>query len=265
MNGISVIGNERYSIFYITDLSDEIKNIIRSRLSSVCHGAADAATGHPLYSYSNTLKEFIKRYQEKSENLKKGMIGELLFHIILVELLNQYKVNSPFFNMDERSIKKGFDVVLSEPGTHDLWLAEVKSGELHSGKSASQTSIELINAAQNDLCNRLNEESVSLWLNAVNGAKAAIEENRDDRDAIIALLRNCGDAAAQSKLCSKDINVILAGTVFHSLQDQISETAISSKHTRVVDKKCFRRVYLVAIQKETYDKVFQFLKGESDL
>ena len=265
MNGITVVKNENYSIFFINDFSDELKEVIRSRLSSICHGVADAATAHLLYSYNNTIKEFAKRYRDKTENQKKGMVGELLLHILLAEQLNQFTVNSPFFNTEERNVKKGFDVVLNRTGTKELWLAEVKSGELHSGKTTSQTVVELINTAQNDLSTRLNGDSVSLWINAVNGAKAAIDENRDDRDAIISLLQKCGDAATEDNVNSRSVNVILVGAVFNSLQDQISETAISSKYTRIVNKKSFRELYIVAIQKETYQKVFQFLESEGKI
>ena len=263
MQGITVVKNEKYAIIFINEFSDEFKDAIRARLSAICYGAADAATGRHLYSYSSTIKEFIKRYNDKTDKQKKGMIGELLLHVLLAEHLNQFSVNSPFFNLEERSVKKGFDVVLSKSGSEELWLAEVKSGELHSGKTSSQTAVELINTAHNDLYNRLNDDSVSLWLNAVNGAKAAIDVQRDDRDAIISLLQGCGDAAAEDNLDSHNINVILVGTLYNSLKDQISEGAISTKYAKAVKKKSFRMVFLIAIQKETYQKVFQFLESES--
>ena len=91
-------------------------------------------------------------------------------------MLNEFTIDSPFFNTEERNVKKGFDVVLSKTGSTELWLAEVKSGNIHANKDVSQTAVELINTAQNDLNNRLNGDSVSLWLNAVNGAKAEFEQ-----------------------------------------------------------------------------------------
>ena len=265
MKGVTVIEKDNYSIIFIHEFSEEFKSAIRSKLSTICHGAADAVTGHSLYSYSNTIKEFIKRYNDKTDSQRTGMLGELLVHILLTEQLTGFTVNSPFFNTEERNVKKGFDVVLTKSESNELWLAEVKSGELHSNKNTSQTAVELINTAQNDLNARLNGDSVSLWLNAVNGAKAAIDEHRDDRNAIISLLQTCGDSATEEKLKSHDINVILVGTVFSSLQDRINEASISSKYTRIANKKCFRQIYLIAIQKETYQRVFQFLEGESKL
>lgn len=263
MNGVETINKKNYSVFYITTFSDGLKAAIRNRLSSICHGAADAATGRHLYSYKNTLVEFLKRYNTKTDDQKKGMIGELLTHVILSELVNDYTVVSPFFNTEERNVKKGFDIILCKNGTDELWLTEVKSGELHNGKDVSQTAVDLINTAQADMNNKLNGDSVSLWLNAVNGAKAAIDEAGTDRDAIISILQDCGDDAVQDNLCSKDFNVMLVGTVFKSLDDRIDEAKIASKHSRVVKKNYFNCAYLIAIQKGTYQSVVSFLESES--
>lgn len=61
------------------------------------------------------------------------MIGELLVHIIL-ELEGKYSTASPFFNMEESSFKKGFDIVLFEEDSKELWITETKSGEIQKNK-----------------------------------------------------------------------------------------------------------------------------------
>ena len=114
MKGVTVIEKDNYSIIFIHEFSEEFKSAIRSKLSTICHGAADAVTGHSLYSYSNTIKDFIKRYNDKTDSQRKGMIGELLVHILLTEQLTGFTVNSPFFNTEERNVKKGVDVVLRQ-------------------------------------------------------------------------------------------------------------------------------------------------------
>ncbi len=61
-----------------------------------------------IYSYK-VMKEFVKRYKtnnDASEDRKKGMIGELLVHVVL-EIEGRFTTASPFFNMEERSFKKG--------------------------------------------------------------------------------------------------------------------------------------------------------------
>lgn len=267
ISGIECIKRSKYSIFYIFSLSGEMKDIIRDKLSTICYGAANAVTGRPMYCYTKTLKEFIKRYNKKTEDQKKGMIGELLMHILLLEFLQEYQIDSPFFNMEERNVKKGFDVVLNKKGTVDLWLVEVKSGNLLAKKNSSQTVVSLINKAEKDLNDRLNdnEDSLSLWLNAINGAKVAIDESRNERDAIISILQDCGDAVVEKTMKSQNINVILAGTLFSSLTDKIIEDNVSDKYNRVNKDQIFKDVFLVAIQKETYVAIYDFLESESRL
>ncbi len=263
IKGITFKKTDNYSLFFVSDLSDDLKNAIRSRLSAICYGAGNANMGGDIYCYKNTLKEFLKRYSKKSDEHKKGMIGELLLHVLVLELLDEYDVNSPFFNTEERHVKKGFDIVLSKKRANDLWLAESKSGELHARKNASETAEDLINAAQSDLYRRLNGDSVPLWLNAINGARLAIAENRDDRAAIISLIQNCGSLAAREEMTSDQMNVILVATVFSDLSDTISEENIKNKYTSVSNTKKFKDVYVIAIQKHTYTAIYEFLKSES--
>ncbi len=262
IKGVTIQSSDHYSAFIISELSEELKGIIKMRLSAICHGVAKADSGSALYCYKRTLKEFLKRYATKTPKQKKGMIGELILHILISELLDDYEINSPFFNTEERNVKKGFDVVLNKKGSTDIWLAESKSGELHTGKDTSQTVVELIGVAQNDLYNRLNGDSVSLWYNAVNGASLAIK-GRDDKDAIIAILEKHGISADNNELKSNDMNVILVGTVFNTTTDPIKSTKIQEKYNRIANSKKFKDVYLVAIQKNTYTAIYDFLESEA--
>lgn len=244
-----------------------MKTIIRNRLSTICHGAANAVMGRDMYCYAQTLKEFIQRYNKKTEDQKKGMIGELLLHILLLEFIQEYQIDSPFFNMEERNVKKGFDVVLNKKGTVDLWLVEVKSGNLAAQKDSSQTVVSLINNAKNDLNNRLNdnEKNLSLWFNAINGAKIAMDNARNEKDALISILQDYGDAVVNKTMKSQNINVILVGTLFSSLTDKIIENKILNKYNSVIQEQLFKDVFLVAIQKETYAAIYDFLESESKL
>lgn len=184
MNLISGVLKEDYSdyvLYFVESLSDELKQEIRSRLSAVCHGVDQAQSAAKIYSYKETAKEFVKRYKSDknaSEKRKKGMIGELLVHIIL-EIEGRFTTASPFFNMEERSFKKGYDVALFEEKTNELWIAEVKSGEIQKNqKDASAAATGLINTAKNDLKVRLNDYNTSLWLNALNAAKVTMSDSR---------------------------------------------------------------------------------------
>lgn len=193
MNLISGVLKEDYSdyvLYFVESLSDELKQEIRSRLSAVCHGVDQAQSAAKIYSYKETAKEFVKRYKSDknaSEKRKKGMIGELLVHIIL-EIEGRFTTASPFFNMEERSFKKGYDVALFEEKTNELWIAEVKSGEIQKNqKDASAAATGLINTAKNDLKVRLNDYNTSLWLNALNAAKVTMSDSIDGQQRLTTL------------------------------------------------------------------------------
>lgn len=129
IQGVTKEENSDYVLYFIENLSDELKEEIRNRLVAVCYGADQAQSALKIYSYKETVKEFVKRYKNNSsisEDRKKGMIGELLVHVIL-ELEGRFTTASPFFNMEERSFKKGYDLALFEGATNELWIAEVKS------------------------------------------------------------------------------------------------------------------------------------------
>ena len=263
ISGVTNVNKDGYAIFWIDSFSDDLKSIIRNRLSAICHGIDPASTGRKIYCYKKTLDEFVKRYSSKTEDQKKGMIGELLLHILLAEVIDEFEVNSLFFNMEEKSVKKGFDVVLNKAHTTELWIAEVKSGELHKDKNSSQTAIELINTAQDDLNKRLNEDNVTLWLNAVHGAQIAISEKRNEKAAIISILEDYGDDASEDQMSSNEMRVVLVGTLFNQLSDSIEEKSISEKQQKVVDGAKFKEAYVIAIQQETYQEIFDFIESES--
>lgn len=222
MNLISGVLKEDYSdyvLYFVESLSDELKQEIRSRLSAVCHGVDQAQSAAKIYSYKETAKEFVKRYKSDknaSEKRKKGMIGELLVHIIL-EIEGRFTTASPFFNMEERSFKKGYDVALFEEKTNELWIAEVKSGEIQKNqKDASAAATGLINTAKNDLKVRLNDYNTSLWLNALNAAKVTMS---DSKVVVHPEMYNSKDVSWQEPKDGKRIYIITDNTKMDGFKD----------------------------------------------
>lgn len=266
ISGVSKENNSDYAIYYVEYLSDELKEEIRKRLVAVCHGADQACSEEILYSYKETVREFIRRYKtdrNTSEERKKGMIGELLVHV-LVEIEGHYTTASPFFNMEERSFKKGYDIALFDASTHELWIAEIKSGSKQKNqKNSSSTMVGLINTAKNDLKTRLNDANSSLWLNAINAAKVSMSESNQQKDAVIKLLAQCGSAAVSNTISSENFNVVLAGTVFHPVSEPFEPIKVCNKHSAVVREGLFKRVFVIAIQKSTFEAVYDFLESEA--
>lgn len=263
IDGIKFIKTKEYAYCNIEYFSDELKSIIRAHLSEICHGTGKASTGRIMYSYETTIKEFLNRYEKKTTKIKKGLIGELLTHIIISEMFPEYRVITPYFNLEERSIKKGFDIVLvSKKANYELFVTEVKAGEVHKGKTSDETMNDLIGLAKNDLLSRLSDDNTSLWHNAINGAQSALDRNDDYKDAIIEVLEDMGDKSVVGQVNNRDINVFLTGVLFASFSDRASEVNTKKKLKTIAKEGKFKSVFGLSIQKETFVKVYNFFKDE---
>lgn len=86
IDGVAFVKKREYAFYRIEYFSDELKDIIRKQLAGICYGSAKVNTGRIMYSYKATVQEFLKRYENKTEKIKKGFIGELLTHIIIKEI-----------------------------------------------------------------------------------------------------------------------------------------------------------------------------------
>ena len=177
------------TICIVEALSEELKETIRKQLSSICQGATRGESGKKVYSYHNTLREFLERYESKAEDTKKGIIGELVSHVLFIEFFNDFQIISPLFNMEERSIKKSFDLLLFHSTQATLYYTEVKSGTANN-ESSDDKNIRLLGIAKSDIHQKLNDNNDNNWLNAINGATISLEK-KNIKNEIIDILECC--------------------------------------------------------------------------
>lgn len=263
INGITVKQNEFATVCQIDQFSDELKQEIRKNLSSICHGP-DAVQSEAVFStYRRTLKEFIKRYNTKTEKIKKGMIGELLTHILLFKVHPDLERASPFFNMEEGSVKKGFDLVVFNRKLEQIWITEVKSGNAGE-KNANSFNNNLLNIAKNDLNTRLQDNETNLWHNAINGVKIALSKGKI-KDQINQILEECYLEAADEEQNGLNKNVILISVIYKATKDPISLDVVRARGLKIIEEKLFKDVLIFSIQKETYQSVAAFLENEASL
>ncbi len=245
----------------IADLSEELKLIIRARLAEICHGVAKASRNTTLYSYKQTVRSFLRRYDPKASDTKKGMIGELLTHVLFLHYFDAYKPASPNFNLEEESIKKGFDLVLINVNTEEVWFAEVKSGEC-TGETSSQKLGGLLSVAKNDLKKNLGSKRETLWHNAVNGAAIAMKAG-NLKEKIEILLEDYAEKAPGYLNKSEDFNAILVAVCFTGDLQRATLEEFSQKHRYHLNQVEFRELISLSIQKSTYLAVEEFLRQET--
>lgn len=263
LNGVRFINQEKYLVCYVDELSEDLKGVIRKHLSTICHGVSKATKGRKTYNYQNTVKSFLERYEKKTSKTKVGMVGELLTHIFILEFLTDFNTVSPFFNMEEKSIKKGFDILTYATNKNELWITEVKSGELRKGKCANETNKILLGKAKADLKDRLSVNESSLWENAINGATIALDNIKDTKDAVIDILDEIAEEITNKQANTSTKNVILVTSLFSNLNDEIRESDIKEFSHTSIKEKIFNNLIIFSIQKNTYKKVVDFLEEEA--
>lgn len=241
-------------ILEIRDLSDELKGKMKYQLTEICHGEYALASGSRYHSYDETLKELVNYRIPNRINGAIGAMGELLLNVLIREFTDM-KIVSPFFNLEERSVKKGFDIIAVD-SNQDLWIIESKAGRLGRKLTTSTEKVcERLKVAKNDLDRRLNEDNSQLWLNAINSVRVALDDNSEKR-TVISILHE----SSNSRL-SEDKNVVLGGTVFSVFDSVIDETKLEDLYITILNSGTFSKLRLIAIQKATYQAIVNYLKS----
>lgn len=252
MDGISIIEiSNDVTLFEIKYLSDEIKNTIKDKLVEICQGQCAFNSKSIHYSFDKIIKELVQYRIKKRKSHIIGLVGELLLNVVIREFID-LKIISPFFNMEERSVKKGFDIIAID-SFKNIWIVESKAGEESNSKKISKTIVNKIKEAQNDLYNRLNQLNSSIWFNAINGAKVAMFGNNESI-AIVNILEDYSNTCTSS-----DKNVVLGGTVFCLCDTNIDVSELHKLKSDVLKANQFCRFKLVAIHKKTFEAVIEYL------
>ena len=244
----------------IDNICDDLKNVVRNRLSEICYGAAKASRTSVIYQYKRTLAAFFEKFDTKSLDTQKGMIGELLTHVLFLHFEEEFRAASPFFNMEEDSIKKGFDLVLHHNGTSEIWFVEVKAGDCGVETSINKLG-SLLSLAKNGLKTALNSERNTLWQNAVNGANLVIQDT-GLKSQIEALLEKYNEKAVVGESASTDYNAVLVAVCFSGCQAFSAGAEFEVRHATQKSMNEFRDLMSIALQKDTIQSVVDFLRSE---
>lgn len=204
----------------------------------------------------------MERFEKKDYRTKIGMIGELLSHVIFIRYNDNFNSINPFFNMEEKSITKGFDLLLvDEENENKLWITEVKSGELASMNNSNKKNKNLLSVAKSDLKKRLNSNENHIWHNAINGASISMRKG-DLKDAIIDILEDSLEDSYKNISISKNKNVIISSVLFNDINDMIDLESLENFHSKTISDDLFSDLIVFSIHKKTYEKVVKFLKSE---
>lgn len=248
-------------ICYVEDFTDGFKEKIREMLSSIWHGAVSSAENQDIYNYKKTIKNFLNRYSHQSNNTKKGIIGELLTHILIPNYISDFEVISVMKNKEERSIKKGFDVVYYDKSIKNIWYCEVKSGGDVDEIEIDEKNKERLNAAKTGILEMVSSNRTTIWQSVLNDVNLTIFNS--GRKIDIAKLLKADYPNVENR--NLDRNVILSSVLYKNLDTKISPDNLKTYKLGVDNENIFVGLIVFSIQKSTYKKIEDFLSKESNI
>ena len=190
------------------------------------------------------------------------MIGEFLAHIFVRYCLAEIKAVSPYFNLEERSIKKGFDIIFYNSSSHEIWITEVKSGNIGQQDTVDEKNLSLLTKAKDDLLLRLTGHNNMVWRNALNGIEVTLGHGTE-KEKIRSILESNLSLASSGQSRSDKENVILTGVVYGATGDTITYSTVEGFKNQVDATACFKNTIVFSIQKETYSNIVNFLREEA--
>lgn len=104
------IDNKRtLHVIEIESIAADMKDLLDKYFVSICEGDSDSE----ISLVKQRLAKFLKT---KNEETQMGAVAEFLVHLYLNQL--NFKQEFLFFNLEENSIKKGFDGLFSKIPKH---------------------------------------------------------------------------------------------------------------------------------------------------
>jgi hypothetical protein len=258
INGITTIKDkeEKAVVCYINKFTDGLKDEIRSMFCGIYHGKLAAEENKEIYNYKNTIKIFLERYKNKNDSIKKGMIAELLVHLLITVYIPKLEAVSVYKNKEERSIKKGFDIVYFNK--NKLWYCEVKSGGDCDNGDVNTYNGNLLNNAKNQLKKSTNSVRNELWDSVLIDLNSTIFQS-EKRETIKQLLHKDHPNA---EVRNSDRNVLVTSVLYKPLTSKITLEKLCDQKDLINNENIFNELIIFSIQKETYQKIENFLIDE---
>lgn len=226
----------------IIDVDEEfVQEQIAESIVSICEGNSETDL--------ETIKIKLKDYLDpKGIRIRRGAIAEFYIHLFLKSL--GYRQHCLFLNLEENSIKKGFDgyYIFNE----DEWIVESKSG-------ASSTHKSKIEEAYGDLKEKLTTKSKNNpWENAYNhAAHVAIGAKKSILTRLKALSNNY---VRNIHLPLTEFCLMPCGTVFnHDASSDAVKEAIYNSIKDTTNSMEYKKICIIAISNRAYNAFLEFI------
>lgn len=220
-------------IIDIKDISDEFAKVIDSYFVRICEGNSDS-------DIKVVKKRVLKFLESKSDDTRIGAIAEFFIHLYLNGL--NYKQECRFLNLEEGSIKKGFDGYYSNDD--EEWIMESKSG-FNKTKGISHKN-KIVEAYKDLECKIKGETKNNPWMNAYNHA---CHKDINTNESIVRHMKELADDFVLNNFYNiKDFNIIPCATIFldgtwidsdiNKTVNDVQESIVNLKYKKIIAICC---------------------------
>lgn len=200
------------------------------------------------YSLDNIKKDIYNNIKEKTNMQKHGMCAEFFMHLILRDL--GYNQKCLFSNLEERSMKKGFDGFYEY--NNEFWIAESKCAITNAKhKDKIKEALDSIEEKIN------NTNGNDPWKNAIShiNNRVKIDENQSLIKKVAALSQDYINNISHT---SSEFNIIPTSTLFVNNQ---TNKEIKEEINDLIFTKKIKEMMILCIDNNVYDEFIKYLSG----
>lgn len=236
----SIASNAVLTIIDIEKINDEMKAVLDTNFVLICEGNS----GSSLTTVKNHVKQL---FCSKDTKWIMGAVAEFFVHLYI--RLNGFKQECLFFNLEENSIKKGFDGYYSKDGQE--WIMESKAGAYNSQGITHASKVLL---AMNDLTQKVTGRNsngekltpINPWREAYNHAS---QYDVGTAELIRKNIKKLSDDFTNGVFRSiEEFNTMPCGTVFLAgVWTQPNHADIRKQIEQISDKLKGKQVHAICV------------------
>ncbi|MGY4796774.1 hypothetical protein ACVNNN_17390 [Lysinibacillus fusiformis] len=245
--------NEKLSIHFIQleGLNEIMIEYLNENLKKVCKGE----------NYENEIKfvkiQLKKFFKNKDENKIHGSLGELFAHLYLNSI--DFQPKFMFLNLEENSLKKGFDGFFYKDDK--IWLLDSKSGKYDTQNISHRGKI--LEAFRSLKSQVKGETSNNPWENAYSHANS--RDINSTQTLLKAIRGFSNDYELEEYIELKNQNIILASTIYwYDTWDEKEFTELLSQLDKIENNIEYSNLVIFCSNQKSYKDFFDYLEEEEN-
>lgn len=242
------IGNGNFLHFInIENIDSKLEKFIDANIVKICAGSVD--TDLPIIKLR--LLEYLKPKKDTPQEI--GTIAEFFTHLYLNEL--GFRQEFLFLNLEEHSLKKGFDGYYSYDNSE--WIYESKSGY---SSSIGISHTKKVKEAYEDIKNKVSGNvKNNPWQNAYNHSRHG--DVGSPKEVYKNLKKISDDFTLKKFRDIGDFNIIPGSTIFmNGNWLDMDSNDLEFKLKNLVQDFKFKRINVICINKKTVESFWEYLK-----